>query len=88
MMRLIVLMMVCAACLGCGRSADNSAGFNQALQDMEYGVKPTKDVPNEEYRQGYREAVEAVEGGLLRNQEHAADQKRVQQLHERVPRKK
>jgi hypothetical protein len=88
MMRLVVLMMVCAMCLGCGRSADNSAGFNQALQDMENGVKPARDVRSEEYRQGYREAVEAVEGGLRRNQEHAADQKRVQQLHERVPRKK
>jgi hypothetical protein len=81
-------MMVCAMSLGCGRSADNSAGFNQTLQDMKNGVKPIKDVPSEEYRQGYREAVEAVEGGPRRNQQHAADQERVQQMHERVPRKK
>jgi hypothetical protein len=88
MMRVVVLVLALTVCLGCGRSADNAAGFNQALQDMKIGVQPAKEMPSEKYRQGYREAVGAIEGGLRRNQEHAADQKRAQQLHERIPRKK
>lgn len=88
MMRLIVLMIVCGMCLGCGRSADNGAGFDQAVQDMRSGVQPAQGTPSENYRRGYREAVDAVDGGLRRNHEHAADQKRAQQFHERMPRKK
>jgi hypothetical protein len=87
MMRVIVLAVALAVCLGCGRSADNGAGFDQALQDMKHGVKPPKDVPSEEYRKGYQEAVDAIEEGIRRNEGHAADQKRAQAIHERVPRK-
>lgn len=87
-MRWFVLMIVCAACLGCDRSSDNGQGFNQALQDMKEGVQITKETPSEEYRRGYREAVEKVESSNRETKEHTADQKRAQELHERMFRKK
>ena len=82
-----VLMFACAMCLGCGRSADNGAGFDQAVHDMKNGVKPGRGSPRAEYRQGYREAVDAVERGIHRKEAHSAAQKRAQKLHDRMPRK-
>jgi hypothetical protein len=87
MLRVIVVAFALTVCLGCGRSADNGAGFDQAVQDMKHGVKPGHGSPRAEYRRGYREAVDAVERGVQRKEAHSAAQKRAQQLHERMPRK-
>ena len=89
MVRLVALVIVCAVCLGCGgRSADNGAGFDQAVQDMQKGGKPTTEAPSEEFHKGYREAVDAIDAGVRRKREHEADQKRAQEFHELAPRKK
>ena len=87
MVRGLVFLMLCVACLGCERSADSGQGFDQALKDMKGGVQTTKEVPSEEYRQGYREAVEKIESAIRESKEHTADQKRAQELHERMFRK-
>jgi hypothetical protein len=86
MTRLFVLALGLTVGLGCGRSADNGAGFDQAMEDMKHGVQPAKQLPTKEYQKGYREAVDATEEGIRRHEAQSADQKRAQAIHERVPR--
>ncbi len=82
MKRSLLLSLVLLMAVGC-RSKDNAAGFDQAVEDIKKGVTPSKEVPSEEYQEGYREVIERLDAGLQQNEQHNADQKRAQQFHER-----
>jgi hypothetical protein len=88
MKRAFVMALLVLACLGCGRSKDNAAGFDDALRDIDQGVSPRKGVVSKEYEEGYREVIDTLEQGVERQSKHAADRERAQKLHQQIERKR